>query len=271
MSARTLNRREMIGLLGAAAIPAVYGADFPVVHVKLIEHVAMTVSNIDKAMIFYRRLFGNDVIKDNKSSTRFLRMGPCYLEISQAASGEASRITRFGASVENFRAASLKSNLIKVGIPVKESAMGLIVADPDGAVFEFGPTDSWKLLRNAAAEPGPGAPLFQSRGMQHVAVLSADMKKSTEFYRKLFGMEYAMQGNPPGPRFQAGDTRVGLYVPSANKTGLDHYSVLVDKYDIPKALGELRALGAKAALNKDGVLPEFYDPDGIRMQVSTAA
>ena len=124
MSARTLNRREMIGLLGAAAIPAVYGADFPVVHVKLIEHVAMTVSNIDKAMMFYRRLFGNDVIKDNKSSTRFLRMGPCYLEISQAASGEASRITRFGASVENFRAASLKSNLIKVGIPVKESAMG---------------------------------------------------------------------------------------------------------------------------------------------------
>jgi len=268
---KALNRRELIGLLGATAIPAVYGADAPLVRVKLIEHVALTVSNIDKAMIFYRSLFGNDVVKDNKSSTRFLRMGPCYLEISQAANGEASRITRFGASVEKFQAASLKSSLITGGIPVKESATGLIVTDPDGAIFEFGPMDSWKLLRDITPEPGPGAPLFQSRGMQHVAILSADMKKSTGFYRRLFGTEYAMQGNPPGPRFQAGDTRVGLYVPPANKTGLDHYSVLVDKYDIPKVLGELKSLGAKAALNKDGGLPEFYDPDGIRMQVSTAA
>jgi len=268
---KALNRRKLMGLLGAAAIPAVYGADPPLVRVKLIEHVAVTVSNIDKAMIFYRSLFGNDVVKDNRSSTRFLRMGPCYLEISQAANGEASRITRFGASVEKFQAATLKSSLINVGIPAKESAMGLIITDPDGSVFEFGPMDSWNLLRDTTPEPGPGAPLFQSRGMQHVAILSADMKKSTDFYRKLFGMEYAMQGNPPGPRFQAGDTRVGLYVPPSNKIGLDHYSVLVDKYDIPKALEKLKALGAKAALNRDGVLPEFYDPDGIRMQVSTAA
>lgn len=270
MIGKALNRREMIGLVGVAAVPAIYGEDSLLVRVKLIEHVSVTVSNIDKAMIFYRSLFGNDVIKANKSSTRFLRMGPCYLEISQAANGEASRITRFGASVEDFQAASLKSRLMKVGIPVKESAMGLTVTDPDGAVFEFGPMDSWKLLRDTKPEPGPGAPLFKSRGMQHVAILSADMTKSTEFYRKLFGMEYAMQGNPPGPRFQAGDTRVGLYVPSANKTGLDHYSVLVDKYDIPNALSVLKSLGAKAALNKEGVLPEFYDPDGIRMQVSTA-
>jgi catechol 2,3-dioxygenase-like lactoylglutathione lyase family enzyme len=259
----------MIGLLGVAAIPAVYGQDVPLVRVKLVEHVAFTESNIDKAMVFYRRLFGNDVLKDEQNSTRYLRIGPCYLEISRAANGEPSRITRFCASVENFQAASLKSNLLKAGIPVRESALGLIVTDPDGAEFEFGPVDTWKQLRGATAEPGAGAPLFQARGMNHVAILCADMKKSTEFYRKLFGMEFARESKTVGPRFQAGETRVGLYFPTANKTGLDHYSVLVDKFDVPKALGELKSLGAKADLNEEGKLAEFYAPDGIRMQVST--
>jgi catechol 2,3-dioxygenase-like lactoylglutathione lyase family enzyme len=268
---RTLNRRELIGLLGAAAIPAICRADTSLVSVKLVEHVAFTVPNIDQAMVFYRRLFGNDVVRDNKSLRRYLRIGPCYLEISQAAKGEASRITRFGASVENFQAASLKSSLKQAGVPAKESAMGLIVTDPDGAQFEFGPVESWQFIRDTTAEPGSGTPLFQAKGMDHVAILSADMQKSTGFYRKLFGMEYAMQGNPPAPRFRAGETRVGLYVPTANKTGLDHYSVLVNKFDVPTALRELKSLGAKADLNPDGKLAEFYAPDGIRMQVSIPA
>ena len=161
MIGKTLNRRKMIGVLGATAIPVVYGADAPGVRVKLVEHVALAVPNIDKAMVFYRRLFGNEVVKDNKSSTRYLRVGPCYLEISEAANGEASRITRFGASVENFHAASLKSDLMKLGILAKESAMGLIVVDPDGAQFEFGPLDSWKQLRNTQQSPAPERHYFK--------------------------------------------------------------------------------------------------------------
>jgi catechol 2,3-dioxygenase-like lactoylglutathione lyase family enzyme len=269
MKDKTLNRRQMIGLLGAATIPAVYGEDVPLVRVKLVEYVAFTVPNIDKAMVFYRKLFGNDVLKDNNGSTRYLRMGPCYLKISQAANGEAVQITRFGASVENFQSARLKSRLTEVGISAKESPRGLIVADPDGGEFEFGPSDTWQQLRGTTPEPSSGTPLFRAKGMNHVAILSADMKKSTEFYRKLFGMEYATLASPAGPRFQAGETRVGLYVPSTGKGGLDHYSVQVDKYDIPQVLEQLKSLGAKADLNKDGVLAEFYAPDGIRMQVST--
>ena len=61
---------------------------------------------------------------------------------------------------------------------------------------------------------------------------------------------------------------VGLYYPTDGKPGLDHYSVLVDKFDPAAAVKELQALGAKAALSKDGGLPEFHDPDGIRMQVT---
>jgi hypothetical protein len=78
-----------------------------------------------------------------------------------------------------------------------------------------------------------------------------------------------MQGNPPRPIFQAGETRIVLYNPATGKPAkVDHFSVLVEKFDAPSAVRIVKSLGANAELSRQGTLNEFFDPDGIRLQVT---
>ncbi len=273
MSNHRLSRREMLMLVGAAAIRPAY-AETSLLRPRRIDHVSLAVADIDRAMIFYRRLFGNEVRKENKTSRRYIRLGPGYASIAPAASGQPVRIDHYCAGIDDFQGNALKSRLASAGTPVRGSDSALFVTDPDGTNLQLMADGSWTHLgSNAASEPGPsGEPLFRARSMHHLAIRISNMERSTEFYRKLFGPEVRHQGNPPQPWFQAGETAIGLYYPVAGKDpGIDHFCVLVDRFDPASALRELKALGAKAELSGNGTLPEFYDPQGIRLQVTTAA
>jgi catechol-2,3-dioxygenase len=74
----------------AAAIPA--RAEGGLLRATRVDHVSLAVGDSHKAMLFYRRLFGNEVLKDNKTEGRFLRLGPCYMAVASARAGEAKRI-----------------------------------------------------------------------------------------------------------------------------------------------------------------------------------
>jgi catechol 2,3-dioxygenase-like lactoylglutathione lyase family enzyme len=114
--------------------------------------------------------------------------------------------------------------------------------------------------------------LFHPRGMHHIAIQTGDTARSAEFYRKLFGEPIETQGNPsaPQPIFLAGETRIILYNPAAGKTAkIDHFSVLVDNFDAPTAVTTVKSLGANGAvLSRQGTFNEFFDPEGIRLQVT---
>jgi len=269
MSLDRMTRRDALFVLGAAAVPLAR-AQGGLLRATRVDHVALSVSDIDKAMIFYRRLFGNEVLKDGKTPRRYLRLGPSYMAIAPAPAGEPKRIDHFGLGIENFEAAAMKSALEKAGMKVRESNVGLFVTDPDGVSVQIWADQSWKQLSNAKPEAGPKQDgLFHSRGMHHLAIQVSDMPRSTEFYRKLLGEPTPGAGNPPQPTFQAGETRILLYNPAPNKPPkIDHYSVLVDNFDAPAALKVVKDLGANAALSREGTLNEFFDPDGIRLQVT---
>src|SRR5438128_11941537 len=110
MSLKRITRREALYVLGAAAIPAA-AAEAGLPHGTRVDHVALAVGDMDKAMMFYRRLFGNEVLKDSRTPRRYLRLGPCYIAIAPAAAGEAKRIDHFSIGIENFDAHSMKSSL----------------------------------------------------------------------------------------------------------------------------------------------------------------
>jgi catechol 2,3-dioxygenase-like lactoylglutathione lyase family enzyme len=264
-----ISRREALAALGAVAVSAAR-ADTGLLRATRVDHVALNVGDIDKAMVFYRRLFGNEVLKDNRTPRRYLRLGPCYMAIAPAAAGQAKRIDHLSIGIENFDASSMKSALAKAGLTARESNVGLFITDPDGTSIQIWADQSWKQLSNAAPEHGPQQkPLFQPRGMHHVAIQVNDMARATAFYRKLFGEPGVGQGNPPQPTFEAGETRILLYNPAPAKPAkIDHFSVLVDNFDAPSAVKVVQALGAKAELSKQGTLNEFFDPDGIRLQVT---
>jgi catechol 2,3-dioxygenase-like lactoylglutathione lyase family enzyme len=269
MSLNRITRRDALFVLGSAVVPQAR-AEGGLLRATRVDHVALAVGDIDKAMMFYRRLFGNEVLKDSRTPRRYLRLGPCYMAIAPAAAGEAKRIDHFSIGIENFDAPGMKSSLEKAGLRVRESNVGLFVTDPDGTSVQIWADQSWKELKNAAPEAGPKQEaLFHPRGMHHLAIQVNDMARATEFYRKLLGEPAAGQGNPPQPTFQAGETIVLLYNPAPAKPAkIDHFSVLVDNFDAPSALKVVKALGAKAELSRQGTLNEFFDPDGIRLQVT---
>lgn len=270
MSLDRMNRREALLVMGAAAMAPKVRAAEGLLKPTRVDHVALSVGDIDKAMVFYRRLFGNEVLKDKTTPRRYLRLGPCYMAIAPAAAGEGKRINHFGVGIPNFNAASMKSTLEKAGIKVEESKVGLFVTDPDGTRVQIWADQSWKLLSNGSPEAGSKQPaLFHSLGMHHLAVQTSNMAKSTEFYSKLFGEPTPGQGTPPQPSFAAGETRILLYNPAPTKPPkIDHFSVLVDNFDAAAALKVVQDLGANAKMSTQNTLNEFFDPDGIRLQVT---
>src|SRR5213080_292003 len=136
MSLKRITRREALYVLGAAAIPAA-AAEAGLLHGTRVDHVALAVGDIDKAMMFYRRLFGNEVLKDSRTPRRYLRLGPCYMAIAPAAAGEAQRIDHIGVGIANFDASALKRSLEGAGFKVRDSDLGLFVGDPDGTSIQI--------------------------------------------------------------------------------------------------------------------------------------
>ena len=269
-----VNRREMFAVLGAAVASRAW-ADTALLHPTRIDHVALAVKDIGQAMVFYRTLFGNEVMKDKETDRRFLRIGPCYLSIAPAAAGQAIRIDHICAGVENVAIVSAAKTAVEsAGLAVKGSNRDFTIIDPDGVNFQVAPNNAWPKMPNATPETGGKGdpPLFRAKGMHHLNVRVSDMEKSTAFYRKILGDVVRTQGNPPQPRFQAGETAFGLYYPVAGKSpDVDHFSVLVEPFDAAAAVKKLQAMGANAKLAADGTLNEFYDPQGIRLQVSLAS
>ena len=266
-----ITRREMLAAVGVAAATRAL-ADVALVRPTRIDHASLAVKDIDKAMTFYRALFGNEVMKDGKTARRFMRVGPCYLSIAPAPAGQAIRIDHVCAGVENVEmVASLKSAAERAGLPVKGSASDFTIADPDGTSLQISPNNAWPNMPNASPEFGGRAePIFRVTGMHHIAIRVSNMEKSTAFYRKVFGDEVRHQGTPPQPWFQAGETSIGLYYPTTGKPDVDHFSLLVEPFDAAVVVKKLQDLGAKAELSSTGGLPEFYDPQGIRLQVTTS-
>lgn len=272
MSLNRISRRHALLALGVAGMRQAR-ADGGLLHASRVDHVALAVNDIDKSLVFYRSLFGNEVLKDSRTPRRYLRLGPCYMAIAPPAAGQTPRIDHFAIGIANFNASTLKTSLEAAGFKVRESDVGLFIEDPDGTSIQMWSDESWKQLRNAAPDTGPKQEaLFHPRGMHHIAIQTGDSARSAEFYRKLFGDPVETQGSPsaPQPIFQAGETRIILYNPAAGKTPkIDHFSVLVDPFDAPAAVKTAQSLGAKGAvLSRQGTFNEFFDPEGIRLQVT---
>ncbi len=96
MSCHPASRREMLALLGAGAlIPRWTHAAETSLHFEAVDHVGITVSDPQKSAAFYARIFGGAVYKNNKSTQRYLKLGPTYISIRQ--SGPQSKGYRRGS------------------------------------------------------------------------------------------------------------------------------------------------------------------------------
>ena len=74
-----VSRRELLSALGIGALAAktAAGADEPPQFSSL-DHLEFFVSNVEKSAAFYAQVFGAEVMKNNRTTRRYVRLGAAY-------------------------------------------------------------------------------------------------------------------------------------------------------------------------------------------------
>ena len=271
---RPLGRREVLGLLGVGvcAIPRAGGAAEQMPRSTGVDHVEFWVSNVEKSVAFYTRVFGNTVLKNNKTERRYVKIGTAFLAMDRPQTQQPLRVDHLCAGVEGFQIANVHSYLEQRGVAYKDYPSGrdLYVTDPDGTRLQLGAENSWSQLASGTASaesiPLAGDPIFRPIGVDHILLNVTDPEKSATFYEKLLGP--VTQRNNNRTWFQAGKSRIGLLqTPAGQQAGVNHFCVAAAAFDYADVMKKLEKAGAKLETAEVAGAPEFRDPDGYLVQV----
>ena len=117
--------------------------------------------------------------------------------------------------------------------------------------------------RGVASEPSP----FKGVDVNHIALRVSDVKRSRDFYQKLLGLPVVRESSNNcflglGPDFLA------LF--QGSDTGLDHYCLSIENYQVGPVTAELKRQGLNPRQPSGSQRVYFDDPDGIEVQLSSA-
>ena len=172
-----LRRREMLGILGAGAIAArrALAATDAALRFTSLDHVEFLVSDPEKSAAFYARIFGNTVLKNNKTTRRYVKLGPSYIAMDRNAQG-AINVDHFCAGIPGFDVAAVHSYLDAKGIAYRDFPSGkdMAVPDPDGTRLQLAADNGWAQLLTGTASPEAlsigGEAIFRPTGIEHILI-----------------------------------------------------------------------------------------------------
>jgi catechol 2,3-dioxygenase-like lactoylglutathione lyase family enzyme len=260
-------RRQLLGLTGACAAtwlgtrraPA---AELPL-HTTGLEHLGLTVPDVEKSANLYGRIFDPGIYKEKTGPLRcYVKLGVGYIAVGGNATAPP-KIDHVCALVENLEAAG-----------VKTAAAGM-VTDPDGFRLQLlAAPGGLAKTTEPAARIGDGPSLVTPVGFDHILLIVADLDRTAAFYRSFFGME--SERTRTRVWFNAAATRLGLEVATtAKQPGVDHFCVKVKGLD-RNTPEKLKALGASIEPSGDESLPgpgsrtlRFRDTDGIMVELKS--
>jgi catechol 2,3-dioxygenase-like lactoylglutathione lyase family enzyme len=264
-----INRRDALRILGAGAFAVRVSPQETSLHFDALDHLEFFVSDIQRSLAFYTRIFGNQLWKNNRTARRYLKLGSTYIALEQ---GPELRVDHFCAGIEGFQIANLHSYLAARNIEYRDYPSGrdLYVADPDGSRLQLGLNNSWTSLstNTASAEsfPASGEPIFKPLGLDHILLNVTDPEKSAAFYEKILGP--VTQRNNNRIWFQIGKSRIGLLkTPAGQHAGVNHFCVSASPFDYQAVTQQLERIGAKLEASDVAGSPQFRDPDGYLVQV----
>ena len=109
---------------------------------KGVDHVLLRVSDMKKALQFYRILYGKEAITDRKTGRTWFQIGDTRLGVEQARYqfGDTPRIEHFGVKVEPFDRNAVTEGLKKLGaevLPSPNEPDMLRFRDIDGITVEL--------------------------------------------------------------------------------------------------------------------------------------
>jgi lactoylglutathione lyase len=260
-----------------------------------ISHMAVFVSDLQKARVFYKDFLGYDepyALKRDDGSERiaFIKINEDqYLELfaeNPRQDGRLNHISFFTDSAEGMRA-YLASRGVKTPEKVGKGKIGnsnFNITDPDGhtvEIVQYEP-DSWTRRERGKYLPDTRI----ATHMTHVGALIGALDPAMEFYRDLLGFQELWRGSSSGRELSWVNMRVPdgddylefmLYSkpPDEEQRGVKNHVCLVTP-NIEKAVAVLQARAGKAGYTrpieiKVGVnrkrQANLFDPDGTRIEL----
>jgi catechol 2,3-dioxygenase-like lactoylglutathione lyase family enzyme len=251
----TITRRQLLlslpGLLVARHLFALPGA--APVRILGLHHVTLGVSDVERSVEFYQRLFGMPV-QARTGAAVLLRGGhaPQYRKI-EAAGARPARIDRWGMSVEGFDVERTLDSLAEAGVSrapagqgvdvgalrarvtTRDGARELHMGDPNGLVVQLqDPSDCGAGGACPPPRPSPHQGDLSLRGWNHLTINVPDPASTNEFYQRAFGFGIrAYQGASPllavGP---AGEFLMFTRAAEGAGPRIDHCCLTVDGFEV---------------------------------------
>lgn len=265
-----IDRRGMLGLLGAGAWAARNSVAAESLNFSALDHIEISVPDAARSAAFYGSIFSGSVWKNKQTPKKYVKLGSWYLAIDQKPEG--ARVDHFSVGLRDYQIAALHSYLDQRGIAYRDFPSGrdLNVTDPDGIRVQLSSENSFAPLEGttaiAEAETRRQAGIFSVTGLDHILLNVSDPEKSAAFYEKIFGP--VTQRNNNRIWFQTGKSRIGLLqTPAGQHAGVNHFCVAVAAFDYATVTKKLEQAGVKVETPEIAGAPEFRDPDGFLVQV----
>ncbi len=131
-----LSRRDLVGLLTALAAAPAIGAAQPAAALRAatLNHASLIVSNLDRSVAFYQRVFGLPV-KSTQQGGVNLAVGDAFLGVYQGGPEAVPHINHVCFGLRDFDPAAAVAALEAQGLPAESRARDgvtqVYTADPD--------------------------------------------------------------------------------------------------------------------------------------------
>ncbi len=237
-----------------------------------IDHIEFFVTDLERSLKFYTRLFGNDLWKNNQTERRYLVLGNSYMAVEQR---DAARVDHVCFGVNDFDIARVHNFLDMQGIAWQDYPSGndLRVDDRDGTRTQLAQNNTWKQLSQTTASPQAYAmaddAVFKPLAIDEVFISVSNLEVDSLFYSRLLHQTGTLQAGSLW--FDIGNARLRLtQTPVGQSSGVSYFAVLVSNTDLGAAAEAVFAAGGIV----ENILPDgfsFWDPDGHRVLVRTAA
>ena len=260
-----INRREWLASMGLA-ITADLKASEGLFHATTINHLSLTVPDVEKAGEFYAKVFGMRVINDMGARGRMLGLRRNYLALFR---GDKAGLNHFSPGVDGLDEAGAGAILKANGYEPFERARNIWAClDPDGTQLHLSETMRREDEVSAAYEKDPNPDsILHGVDVNHVALRVSNVGGSVEWYQKLIGLNIISRG-ATSAFLGLGENFLALFQRS-DGGGADHFCFSVEDYEPDTVMAKLAAHGIDSRRREDRVY--FSDLNGLTVQASAAS
>jgi predicted enzyme related to lactoylglutathione lyase len=215
----------------------------PALATRRLNNVMIAVTNLDRSMAFYQKLFGAPVMDGDTAIIR-IGDGPHFLGLTQVKAGAASGFLSYGLTVDNFDAARAARAITAINAKAETTNRNgtpeLWTYDPDNIKIQLQATTyghgGGPLGAVLPPAPPRGKPAFNLKTISHCTLTNSNGPRSLEFYTQAFGWSVQSKQGPTQWCFSVGEAldcivfNVGVNNPNA-RAGINHCCFTMPAFD----------------------------------------